>query len=235
MSKDIQGIIAYLNSIANPSLVEKRAAKFGINNTNGLGITHKDLNLVAKEIGKNKSIAKGLFDTNIYEAQLICSKIYPPKEVTFSEVYHWTPHFINWEICDSFCILFAQSPIVLEIITEYLGKKDEFDKRVAFATIACYCNKNKYGDNKVFTGFFPVIESAMNDERLYVKKAVSWAMRSIGKRNLDLKASILELCYTLISKNPSKTVKWIIKDVLKKLEGENLRVSDYPRNIYRKQ
>ena len=128
--------------------------------------------------------------------------------------------------------LFAPSPLALDIITIYSEKQSEFERRAAFATMAGYCSSNKTAENVVFTGFFKFIERAATDERLYVKKAVNWALRSIGKRNKDLLKEAIHFSEKLVQ-SQAKSAHWIAKDALEELTASRVRISDYPRKIYR--
>ena len=231
MTLDI--ILQKLHASANPEKVAFKAKKFGIEANNSLGIYHKDLNELAKEIGKNNELAVKLFDTEIYEARLLCSKIFRPKDVTEALMEYWTPHFSNWEICDSFSMgLYSKSPFAIKKIFEWSTRKPEFEKRAAFATLASYCMADKKARNEVYEAFFPLIKQEAIDERLYVKKAVNWALRSIGKRNIDLnKQTVLVAKEILQIEN--KAAQWIAKDAIRELEGEKLNVLDYPRDLYR--
>lgn len=235
MSKSSE-IIAYLKSISDPSLIIKREKQFGIKNSNGFGITHKDLNQIAKEIGKNKELAIDLYNSKIYEARLLASKIFPPKELTLQLAASWCKDFNTWEMCDSFCQIYAKSHIADQFVKSHYNKKPEFEKRAAFATLSSFCSADKKSSNTLFSDYFPLIEEVLDDNRLYVKKSISWALRSIGKRNIDLKDEVIEFCENLKSRSThSKAIKWIIQDVLNELEGVKLRMSDYPRSVYRKQ
>ena len=207
--------------------------KFGIISNNSLGIYHKDLKVIAKAIGRDNILALQLFDSGIYEARLLCSKLYKPKDVTESLMEKWVKTFENWEICDSFCMgLFSKSDFALSKILEWSERKPEFEKRAAFAILASYCMADKTSDNELFEQFFPIIKREATDNRLYVKKAVNWGLRSIGKRNIDLNRKAIEVSNEILQYE-SKSAKWIAKNALTELQKENIRISDYPRAIYR--
>ena len=174
-----------------------------------------------------------LFDSGIYEARLLCSKLFYPKDLTENLMEKWVRTFENWEICDSFCMgVFAKSDLALTKILEWSEREEEFQKRAAFAIMAAYCMADKKSENELFAQFFPIIKDAANDERLYVKKAVNWALRNIGKRNIDLRKQAIEVCNVLV-KIDSKAANWIANNALKELQKEGVRTSDYPRKIYR--
>lgn len=227
-------IIKLLKKEADPSKILFKESKFGVISNNALGIYHKDLKVLAKQIPKNDQLAIELFETDIYEARLLCSKIFNPKNLTPTLMDKWTKTFENWEICDSFCMgIFAKSKHAVPKAIEWTTRKREFEKRAGFTTIAAYCMADKKSHNDLFEQFFPIIKRECTDERIYVKKAVNWALRNIGKRNVDLKARAISVAEEILQMN-DKTANWIAKDALKELTKQKLRSSDYPRAIYRK-
>lgn len=226
-------IIKELEQLANPEKIAFKQKKFAVISNNALGIYHKDLKEIAKRVGKNNELAKALFDTNIYEARLLCSKLFKPKDVTEDLMEKWLLTFENWEVCDSFCMgLFSKSPFAISKIIEWSTRSAAFEKRASFATMSSYCMADKNADNAVFEQFFPLIYQASNDERIYVKKAVNWALRSIGKRNIDLNQRAIEEAHKIAALD-YKSAKWIAKDALRELQTEGVNILDYPRAIYR--
>lgn len=226
-------IIEILKKDANPDKILIKETKFGVISNNALGIYHKELKELAKKIPKNDEIAIELFESNIYEARLLCSKIFNSENLTEDLMDKWVITFENWEICDSFCMgLFAKSKYAVPKALEWSKRKREFEKRAGFTIIAAYCMSDKESLNDTFEQFFPVIKRECTDERLYVKKAVNWALRNIGKRNIDLKLKAISVSEEILKIN-NKTAEWIAKDALKELTNEKVRISDYPRNIYR--
>lgn len=227
-------IIGCLNELKDPDKIIFKEKKFGIVAHNSLGIYHKDLKELAKDIGKGRNdLALQLFNSNIYEGRLLCSKLFNPNDVTEELMEKWVKTFENWEVCDSFCMgLFAKSNFALAKIIDWTKRKPEFEKRAGFAIMAAYCMADKKSDNELFEQFFPIIKKEANDERLYVKKAINWALRNIGKRNIDLNKKAIKVANQLLDSNSSSAI-WIAKNALNELQKENVRISDYPRNIYR--
>lgn len=226
-------IIDILKQEANPDKVLFKESKYGIISNNSLGIYHRDLKALAKRIPKDDNLAVELFDSNIYEARLLCSKIFNPKNLTEQLMDKWTSTFENWEICDSFCMgLFAKSKFAIPKAIEWSKRKREFEKRAGFTIMAAYCMADKEAGNEVFAQFFPIIKRECTDERLYVKKAVNWALRNIGKRNIDLRSNAISIAEDILELN-DKTANWIAKNALKELTADKIRSSDYPRKIYR--
>jgi 3-methyladenine DNA glycosylase AlkD len=128
--------------------------------------------------------------------------------------------------------LYSKSPFAVKKINEWSTREPEFEKRAAFATMASYCMADKKAGNEVYEAFFPLIKEQATDERLYVKKAVNWGLRSIGKRNIDLNKQALFIAKE-INQMESKAAQWIAKDAIRELEGEKVNILDYPRAIYR--
>lgn len=226
-------IIERLYELKDPEKVVFKEKKFGVLSNNSLGIYHKDLKIIAKEIGQDNELALQLFDSGIYEARLLCSKIFKPKDLTEPLMEKWVKTFENWEICDSFCMgLFAKSEFALTKILEWTEREPEFEKRAGFAIIAAYCMADKKSNNELFEQFFPIIKRESTDERLYVKKAVNWALRNIGKRNINLHKKSIEIANEILQVE-SKSAKWIAKNALNELQKDTIRMSDYPRSQYR--
>ncbi|MFK7950588.1 MAG: DNA alkylation repair protein [Saprospiraceae bacterium] len=229
----LQEVINELQLIADPEKVLFKHQKFGVIANNSIGVYHRDLKVLAKIIGKNNDLALKLFDSNIYECRLLCSKIFNPKNVTNELMEKWVVTFENWEITDSFCMgLFKYSDLAMDKILEWTQREEEFQKRSGFVIMAAYGFARKKDSNEVFESFFPIIKREINDDRIYVKKAVNWALRSIGKRNVDLKNKAIETAYEIL-KTSSKSAQWIAKDALKELQSDKVNIQDYPRKIYR--
>lgn len=226
-------VIQKLLKLSSQKVIQQKRDKFGIQSNKSLGIYHKDLDRLEKQIGKDTKLAIELFDSGIYEARILCSKIFDPNDLNIKHIQKWVKYFENWEICDSFSMkLFAKSKYALKVISIYSNHKNEFSKRACYSTIAAYCMADKYADNKVYISFIPLILNAANDERVYVKKSVSWALRNIGKRNKDLK-KVAILTAQKMKTLKSKSALWISNDVLRELQNKNINMLDYPRAKYR--
>ena len=228
-----QEVISELHQLANPEKVVFKKEKFGVASPNSLGIYQKDLKELAKKIGKDNDLAIQLFDSGIYEARILCSKVFEAKDLTAELMESWVITFENWEICDSFCMgLFAKSDLAVLKILEWSHRKNEFEKRAAFAIMAAYCMADKKASNEVFENFFPILVREATDDRLYVRKAVNWALRNIGKRNVDLYKKALETATEIVKLN-TKCSKWIGNDAIGQLTKTKVNILDYPRVIYR--
>lgn len=228
-----QQVLRRLRILADPEKIRVKERKFGIHAKNSLGVYHKELKALAKEIGQNNKLAIELFETGIYEARILCSKIYDPECISEEQMDEWVVDFENWEICDSFCMgFFAKSNHALSKAHEWSKAESEFVKRAGFVMMAAYGFADKQADNKVFIKFLLPIERESGDDRLYVKKAVNWALRNIGKRNIDLQIRAIKVANRILAIN-SKSAKWIARNALSELENPGVNILDYPRHIYR--
>jgi 3-methyladenine DNA glycosylase AlkD len=226
-------IISELQRLGDKDKIVLKEKKFGIVANNSLGIYHNDLKELANLIDKDNQLAIELFDSGIYEARILCSKLYNINDLTENLMEKWVTTFENWEICDTFCMgLFAKSKFAISKAIEWTDRENEFEKRAGFTIIAAYCMADKKANNKTFEQFLPIINRHSTDDRIYVKKAVNWALRNIGKRNKDLNKKAIKVANDLI-KLDNKTATWIAKDALKELQGEKVNILDYPRIIYR--
>jgi len=230
---NLQEVIERLQALADPEKISIKERKFGIKAQNSLGIYHKDLKDLAKEIGCNNHLALALFETGIYEARILCSKIYDPDCISEEQMNQWVMTFENWEICDSFCMgFFAKSRYGLAKAFEWSENENEFIKRPGFVIMAAYGFADKTAANEVFEQFFPIIEREADDDQIYVKKAVNWALRNIGKRNVDLRNMAIVVAKRILAID-SKSAKWVARNAIDELEKPGVNILNYPRSIYR--
>lgn len=145
----------------------------------------------------------------------------------------WVVDFENWEVCDSFCMgFFVKSKHALSKASEWSKAENEFIKRAGFVIMAAYGFADKNSDNDVFEKFFEPIKRESYDDRIYVRKAVNWALRNIGKRNVDLQKRAVEVANSILLFD-QKSAKWIAKNALRELKNSNVNILDYPRYLYR--
>jgi len=226
-------VIKKLETLADPDKIKIKEKKFGITARNSLGIYQSDLKALAKEIGQDDDLALELYDTGIYEARILCSKLYDPYAISEKQMEKWVKDFENWEICDSFCMgFFAKNKHALAKASRWSLADAEFVKRAGFVIMAAYGFVDKQAGNEVFENFFIPIGREAHDDRIYVRKAVNWALRNIGKRNVDLQESAIEVAERLLS-NDSKSAKWIASHALRELRKPDVKILDYPRHVYR--
>jgi 3-methyladenine DNA glycosylase AlkD len=164
-----QEIISRLKEMGDPKKVAFKQSKYNIVSNNALGVYHKDLKELAKEIKGNDELALELFDTGIYEARLLCSKVFNVKNLTEELMEKWMLTFENWEICDSFCMgLFAKSSFAVAKINEWTTREEEFEKRAGFTIIAAYCMADKRRQMRCMRNSF-----LLSSEKLRMKESMS--------------------------------------------------------------
>lgn len=216
---NLKAILAKLKSLKNPKNIEGME-RFGINPKNTYGINIPVLREMAKEIGKNHSLALELWESGIHEAKILASMIDDYKVVDEKQMEKWVRDFDSWDVCDQACSnLFDKTRFVYKKVDEWSKREEEFVKRAAFALIACLAVHDKKSDDEVFVKFFSVIKREARDERNFVRKAVNWALRNIGKRNLVLNQAAI-IAAEEISKIDSKSAGWISCDALRELRSE---------------
>jgi 3-methyladenine DNA glycosylase AlkD len=195
-------------------------ARFGITAKNTLGIPIPELRKLAKEIGKDHKLAKELWKSGIHEARILSSFISDPGLTTEKQMGEWVKDFDSWDVCDQVCSsLFDKTKVAHKKTFEWAKRKEEFVKRAGFALMACLAVHDKKSSDRKFLDYLPVIKRESTDERNFVRKAVNWALRQIGKRNRKLNKAAIKTAKE-ISKIDSKAAKWIAKDALRELSSE---------------
>lgn len=220
-----------LEKLGDPKVKQIKAG-FAISAENSHGIFLKDIKALAKRIGKNDTLALELFDTGIYEARILCSKLYNPRNVTEELMEKWSATFENWEICDTFCMGFlGTTAFAVPKAYEWVEREGEFQKRAGFVLMTVHAFTDKKETNDVFRDFFPVMIRHANDERTYVMKGINWALRQIGKRNKDLHADALDVAQTILALD-TKPARWIARDTIRQLKSPKVHFKNYPRGEY---
>jgi len=199
-------------------------ARYGINPNNNLGVSIYKLRPIAKENGKNHNLALKLWNSGIHDARLLACFIDDPDKVTGEQMDSWAKDFDSWDICDQACTsLFDQTPFAWKKIFEWAERDEEFVKRGAFSLIAGLSVHDKDAVDKKFEKFFPLIIKCSTDDRNYVKKAVNWALRNIGKRNKYLNEKAVETAKKIL-KIDSKSARWIANDAIRELKSEKVKI-----------
>lgn len=221
MSAECDRVILRLKSLASPENAAGMA-RFGINGTNTLGISMYTLRDIAKEMKHDHGLALELWGSGFHEARILAGLIDDPKLVTEEQLEEWVSAFDTWDIVDQVSALIAQTPFVIKKIHEWSCRDEEFVKRAAFSLIAEISFYHKTMPDGEFEQFFPIIIRESKDGRNYVRKAVNWALRNIGKKNLYLNKRAVEVARE-IQKIDSKSAKWIAADAIRELTGESVR------------
>ena len=215
-------VIADLKQHANAQAAEGMA-RFGIRPAHALGISIPTLRKMAKEIGRNHALAVALWDSGIHEARILASMIAEPQLVSVELMEEWVNDFDAWDVCDLVCgNLFDQTPYAYQKATAWCQQEKEFVRRAGFVLMAELAVHDKHAQDEAFVQFFPLIKRYAGDERNFVKKAVNWALRQIGKRNSHLRTLALECAYE-IQHMDSKTARWVARDALKELQAKETK------------
>lgn len=194
-------------------------ARFGIEVKYALGVSLPHIRNLAKKIGKNHKLAIELWNTKIHEARILASLIDEPNQVTEKQIEKWVKDFDSWDVCDQCCSnLFDKTRFAWDKAIEWVKRKEEFVKRAGFVMMVCLSVHDKKAEDKKFIKFLPIIKKASDDERNFVRKAVNWALRGIGKRSIALNRAAIETAKQ-IQKMDSKAARWIASDALRELES----------------
>lgn len=218
----VKEVIERLESKARPDQLEGMAG-FGMATEKRLGIAIPELRKLGKEIGKDHELALELWKTGIAEARILAAMIDDPQKLSDEQMEDWVKGFNSWDVCDQVCMnLFDKSPLAWKKVRDWLEREEEFVKRAAFALIACLAWHDKKAEDAKFLELLPLIKREAVDERNFVKKAVNWALRYIGKRNKSLNKAAIEAAGE-IRQLDSKPARWIASDAIRELESEAVR------------
>jgi 3-methyladenine DNA glycosylase AlkD len=192
---------------------------FAIHAADVFGVPTPRLNAVAKKIGRNHELGLALWTTGNYEAKILAGMICDPKRVTAAQMEKWLRDFDNWATCDGTCChLFALAVPAWPKAIAWTRRKEEFQKRAGFALVAYLAYRDKTTPDEKFREFLKIIEREADDDRNFVRKAVNWALRNIGKRNLRLNAAAIATGERL-RKRESRAARWIAADALRELRS----------------
>jgi len=197
--------------------------RFGINVDNARGVSTPALKALARKIGRDHQLALQLWDSGIFEARAVAALIADPNQVTRALMDRWTRAFDSWAICDGCCsYLFRKTPFAWAKAVEWSAKKPEFVKRSGFSLMAYLAVHDKKADDAAFEKLLPIIEGAADDDRQFVKKAVNWALRQIGKRNVQLNRRAIRTAENIRARG-TRSARWIAADALRELRGEKVQ------------
>jgi 3-methyladenine DNA glycosylase AlkD len=215
-------IIDRLSSMENTANREGMA-RYGIRTVHALGVSMPALRAMTKEIGKDHPLAGKLWASGIHEARILACLIDDPKAVSEEQAEVWVRDFDSWDLCDQCCSnLFDRTPYAREKAMEWAGREEEFVKRAGFVLMAALAVHDRKAGDEVFLEFLPLIKRESNDDRNFVKKAVNWALRQIGKRNLRLNQAAADLAEELVAAE-SRAARWIGRDALRELQSDTIR------------
>ena len=214
-----QDLLAILQAVARPDQLPGMQ-RYGMNIQNRLGVSIPELRTIARQVGKQHDLALDLWQSGIAEARILASMLASPGMITGEQMDAWAADFDSWDVCDQVCMnLFEKSPLAWQKVEQWSGRKEEFVRRAAYALLACLAWHDKKASDEDFIRLLPVIRAGQTDERKMVAKAVSWALRNIGKRSPRLHQAALQTAQELLASG-SKTARWIGADVQRDLHSK---------------
>ncbi len=219
----VDEVIEGLRSLGKPEDVAVME-RFGIVTAAAFGIRAPELKQFARDVKKQSddrhALAQDLWDTGIYDARAVAFLIDDPKQVTREQMDAWAADFDNWATVDGACsYLFCRTPFAYEKAVEWAAREPEFERRAGFSLMAYLAVHDKKAPDEKLAAFFPLIEKHSDDDRNFVKKAVNWALRQIGKRSMKLNRLAIESAERIKIQN-TKPARWIAADALRELRGD---------------
>jgi 3-methyladenine DNA glycosylase AlkD len=212
-------IIQQLKSLSDPTAVAGMK-RFGIQTKNAYGVSIPHLRKMAKQIGRNHPLAQRLWASGIHETRILASMVDDPKVVTEEQMERWVKDFDSWDVCDQCCSnLFDKTRWAYRKAVQWSERDEEFVKRAGFVLMAALAVHDKEMSDREFVKFFSIIKREATDDRNFVKKAVNWALRQIGKRNLNLNGMAIKTAKEIRGID-SKAAKWIASDALRELTSK---------------
>lgn len=222
VGRDVAAALASLKRLASKRIRDDMGPRYGIHTEKAFGVSMSAMQKVAKglrgkDAERNHELAAALWETGWYEARTVAAFVDEAALVTPAQMDRWCRDFDNWGICDTVCFkLFDRTPHAFGKVMKWSRLRDEFGKRAAFALLACLALHDKEADDAAFAKCLPLIERGATDDRNFVKKGVSWALRSIGRRSAGLHAASVSLAERLAA-SAEAAPRWVGKDVLRDL------------------
>jgi 3-methyladenine DNA glycosylase AlkD len=216
LEEQVRSALAWLKSHSTQATLDGMV-RYAIPSDHAYGVAMRDIKAFGKTLGANHALAIALWDTGVYEARMLTSFVADPKQLTPEQMDRWCEDFDNWAFCDAMCFnLFDRSPHAWAKVTEWSSRRNEFEKRTAFALLWSLTVHDKLSGDEPFLQGLALIEREAGDERNFVKKAVNMALRAVGKRNRTLCAAAVEVAQRLASSQDA-TARWVGKDALREL------------------
>ena len=210
-------LLAQLQALANPQALQGMT-RFGINPANTLGVSMPELRRLARGLCDH-DLALELWQSGGHEARILAALVDDPHRVTPLQMEDWVTDLDSWDVCDQVCMnLFDRTPYAVEKIHAWAWREEEFVRRAAFSTLASLAVHAKKMPDEQFEQFFPLIQQAADDERNFVKKAVNWALRQIGKRSPYLQAQAIQTAREILAEAENASARWVARDALRELE-----------------
>ncbi len=201
----------------------KSIERWGISADKAYGIKMPVLRKLAKEIGKNTPLAEELWNEGHHECKLLAGLIANPKEVALEQMDRWVNEIYSWDVCDQLCInLLVKTDARWTLTERWIHNESEYVRRAGIVMIVALRIHDKKAKDKDLEQFFPLLKKYATDERNFVKKAVNWAIRELGKRSVDHYPIMISLCNELLEMD-SKSARWSASDALRELKSEKVK------------
>lgn len=192
-------------------------ARFGITGDKRLGVSIPNIRRIARTFGHDHVLALALWDTGIPDARIVAGLVAEPARLTSRQMDAWVKGFESWDVCDQVCnSAFRASPLAWSKVAVWAARRDEFVRRAAFSLLSALAAHDQQASDEQFVAALRLIEAAASDERNFVKKAVNWALRTIGKRNLALNAAAMAAALRIRGQG-FRAARWIAADALREL------------------
>ena len=218
----VKDVLDKLQSKAQPEQLQGMA-KYGMTIEKRLGVSVPDMRKLAKALGRDHRLALELWKTGIAEARIVAGMVGDPAKLTEEQMEEWVEDINSWDVCDQVCMnLFEKSQLAWKKMIDWSEREEEFVRRAAFSLIACLAWHDKKASDEKFIELLPVIVRTATDERNFVKKAVNWALRNIGKRNTKLNEAAISTAKE-IQRLDSKAARWIAADAIRELKSEAIQ------------
>ncbi|MGD8342213.1 MAG: DNA alkylation repair protein [Desulfobacterales bacterium] len=218
----LKDVITELKLLGDPEAAAGMA-RYGIKSDRALGISIPKLQGLAKKIGTNRKLAGQLWSSAIHEARILACMIEDPQRLTEAQMERWVKGFDSWDLCDQCCNrLFSKTAIGRKKAMAWSQRPEEFVKRAGFVLMAVLAVHDKKATDRQFEPFLKQIKKEATDDRNFVKKAVNWALRQIGKRNLALNRMAIAVAED-IQRQDSRAARWVAKDALRELRNKKIQ------------
>ena len=222
-TRDVAGVLAELEGLGDARTRDELGPKYGITATKAFGVSMAKIQSLARRLGRDHRLAGALWDTGWYDARLLAAFVADPAKLTSSGMDDWCGDFDNWAVVDTVCFkLFdrAATPLAFAKVDQWSvrdGPRDEFVKRAGLALLASLALHDRNSPDEAFASRLPLVERGAGDERNFVKKAASWALKAVGRRGKPLKAGAIAVGERLVQSPPGTSSRWVGRDAMKAL------------------
>ncbi len=224
LEKEALAVLARLKRLGSRR-VREGLVRYGLPSDKALGVPMNVIQRLAKSLGRDQELAEALWETQVYEARLLVAYVGEPEKLTPALMNRWCRDFDNWGVVDTVCFkLFDQSPHAWGRVEPWAGLQGEFQRRAGYVLLACLAGHDRKAPDGKFLRLLPMVERGADDDRNFVKKGVSWALRRMGRRSPGLNRAIVEMARRLV-KSESPAARWVGRDTLKELTSPAVRKS----------